>query len=71
MTNAQITRRFFALTDSKTKASVLDSVAARYGITRQQAEDEVTDLEAESLLDYLTGAVRTATHLLMKRHGLA
>ena len=28
---------------------------------------EVTDAEAEHLLDYLTGSVRTATSLLMKR----
>ncbi len=71
MKNNEITKRFFAVTDSKTKASVLNAIAAHYGITSKEAEEEVTDSEAESLLDYLTGAVRTATHLLMKRHNLA
>lgn len=71
MTNNEITKLFFTVTDSKTKASVLGAIAAHYGITSKEAEEEVTDSEAESLLDYLTGAVRTATHLLMKRHNLA
>ncbi len=32
--------------------------------------EEVTDEEAEHLLDYLVGNTRTAASLLMKRHGL-
>jgi len=71
MTNSDITKRFFTVTDLKTKASILESIAAYYGITSEEAEAEVTDCEAESLLDYLIGSVRSATHLLMKRHGLA
>jgi len=31
----------------------------------------VTNADAEHLLDYLTGSVRTATSLLMRRAGLA
>lgn len=69
--NATITKKFFAATDAKTKAAVLDNIASHYGITPAEAEEEVTDDEAESLLDYVTGPVRAATHVLMKRHGLA
>jgi len=71
MTDAAITKKFFSVTDAKTKSDVLKAIAKHYGISPEQAFDEVTDDEAEHLLDYLTGAVRTATSLLMKRHGLA
>lgn len=71
MAKNEITKRFFSLTDSKTKSSILQAVASHYGITEQAAEAEVTDPEAESLLDYLVGPIRTATHALMKRHNLA
>lgn len=71
MANNEITRKFFSLTDAKTKQSILKTISAHYGITEQQAEAEVLDPEAESLLDYLTGSTRSATHVLMKRHNLA
>jgi hypothetical protein len=69
--HATITKKFFAATDAKTKAAVLENIASHYGITPAEAEEEVTDDEAESLLDYVTGPTRAATHVLMKRHGLA
>ena len=71
MSNSQITKKFFSLTDAKTKNEILSSIAKHYGISILDALDEVTDDEAESLCDYLTGSVRTATHLLMKRYNLA
>jgi predicted DsbA family dithiol-disulfide isomerase len=69
--NAAITKAFFAATDAKTKIEILAAIAKHYGISQSEALEEVTDDEAESLLDYLTGSVRTATSLLMKRHGIA
>lgn len=71
MTNAEKTIAFFAATDSKTKQAILQNIASHYGISAAAAEAEVTDEDAESLLDYLTGETRTATSLLMKRHRLA
>lgn len=62
---------FFAATDAKTKTEILAAIANHYGISESEALEEVTDEEAESLLDYLTGYDRTATSLLMKRHGIA
>ncbi len=71
MSNAQTTKAFLAITDAKTKALILNNIAKHYGITSAEAYDEVTDAEAESLLYYVTGPERSATHVLMCRHGLA
>lgn len=64
------TKRFLDSLDSRTRAEILDNVANHYGITREAAYEEVTDDEAESLLDYVTGPQRAATSLLMKRKGV-
>jgi hypothetical protein len=71
MSHAQTTAAFFATTDAKTKAAVLENIAQHYGITPQQALEEVSDPEAEHLLDYVTGQTRTAVHVLLQRHRLA
>jgi DNA-binding transcriptional ArsR family regulator len=71
MTDAQKTIKFLAAIPTATKALILNNIAEHYGITSAEAYDEVTDDEAESLLDYVTGAERAATSLLMKRHRLA
>lgn len=70
MNNAQITKAFFAVIDAATRNDILESIAKHYGISTADAMAEVIDDDAEHLLDYLTGNVRTATSLLMKRHGL-
>ena len=71
MSNATVTKTFLGVIDAKTRKEVLGNIATHYGITPAEALEEVTDPEAEHLLDYLTGPVRTATSLLMKRHALA
>ena len=70
MSNATITKTFFALTDAATRADVLKNIAAHYGISTDEAFAEVTDDEAESLLDYITGPMRAATLALYRRHNL-
>jgi hypothetical protein len=70
MSNAQINASFLAKTDAKVKTEILANIAAHYGITVQEAYEEVTSDEAEHLLDYVTGPARTAASLLMKRHGI-
>jgi hypothetical protein len=57
--------------DSKIKSDILKNVASHYGITEEEAFDEVTHYEAEALLDYLTGNVRAAASALMQRHRIA
>jgi len=71
MNNPDITKRFFAVTDAKTKSTVLKAIANHYGISPKEAEEEVTGDGAESLLDYLTGSTRTAIHVLFQHHNLA
>ena len=70
MSNSTITTHFLAATDSKTKAEILSNIAGHYGISNSEAYDEVTHEEAEHLLDYVTGSVRTATSVLMQRHSV-
>ena len=79
MTNAQLTALFFASTDAMTKAAILENIANHYGLTQAEALAEVTDEEAESLLDYVTGPARAAASVMildyvtgqaMRRHGL-
>lgn len=67
LTNGQRTIEFLLAIDSRTKNDILENVAKHYGITTEEAYDEITDDEAEHLLDYLTYETRTATSLLMKK----
>lgn len=69
--NANKTAKFLSLIPAATRAEILANIAKHYGITSQEAFEEVTDAEAESLLDYVTGPARAATSVLMQRHGLA
>lgn len=68
--NSAITQRFFTLIGPKTKNEIVSSVAEHYGISQDEALEELIDEDAESLLDYLVGSVRSATSVLMQRHGL-
>jgi hypothetical protein len=67
MSNHLTTLAFFAAADAKTKTNILEAIAKHFGISAAEALEEVTAPEAEHLLDYLTGSIRTATSLLMKR----
>jgi hypothetical protein len=69
MTNAQTTQCFFASIDVKTKNTILQNIATTYAITQAEVLEEITHDAAEHLLDYLTGSIRTATSLTMKRLG--
>ena len=71
MTNAQITTRVLATLDPMTCKEIIDSIAEHYGIDSAAALEAITDPDAEHLLDYLTGTMRTATRLMMKIHGLS
>lgn len=68
MTNAQTNAKFLSSTDAATRAAVLANIAKHYGITSDEAYAEVTDEEAEHLLDYVTGPQRAATSALMQLH---
>jgi hypothetical protein len=63
-------QQFLSVIDGKAKALILESIAVHYGITSQEAYDEVTDSEAEHLLDYMVEPQRSAASVLMQRHGM-
>ena len=71
MLNFHITLKFIRVTDPKVSDGVIRSIAKHYGITPEEAKDEITSEGAESLLDYLVEPMRSATHVIMQRHGLA
>jgi hypothetical protein len=66
---ATVTKAFLAAIDTKAKNEILDAIAKRYNITREAAYDEVTDPEAEHLLDYMVAPYRAAASVLMQKHG--
>jgi hypothetical protein len=68
--NPERTIQFLTLIDAKTKARILENIANHYGISPEEALEEVTGDGAEHLLDYLTGPVRAAASALMFRHSL-
>ncbi len=70
MNNAQINQAFLAATDAKTKGELLESIAKHYSISTQDALKEVTNDDAEHLLDYLVEPTRSAVTVLMQRHRL-
>ncbi len=69
-TEGAITKAFLNLTDAKTRKAILGQVATTYGISEAEAKAELTDDGAESLCDYLKEPIRSATHVLLQRHGL-
>lgn len=68
MSNGATTKKFLETIETKAKDAILRNVAAHYGITAQRAFDEITDGEAEHLLDYVTGPERAATSALMQKY---
>lgn len=62
--------QFLAVIDGGTKAKILESIAVHYGISSEKAFAEVTDDQAEHLLDYMVEPQRTAASVLMQRHGM-
>lgn len=63
------TADFLARIDKEAKGLILGAIAKHYGISEQEAYDEVVGIEAEHLLDYMTGPARAATSALMQKHG--
>ena len=65
--NNKINMAFLKAIDADTREAIIQNVAQHYGISKDMALLELSDEEAEPLLDYLTGPVRTATSVLMQR----
>ena len=63
-------KQFLSVIDGDTKAAILGSIADHYGITVEKAYAEVAADDSEHLLDYMQEPLRSATSLLMQRHGM-
>lgn len=62
--------KFLAAIDANSKAEILASIAKHFGISAQEAQDEVSGDDAEHLLDYMLEPQRSAASVLMQAHGL-
>ncbi len=65
-----ITASFLNSIDPRSKDAILNSIANHYGISKTDAYEEVTDDEAEHLLDYLVEPVRSETSVIMQACGV-
>ncbi len=67
--NAELNKRFLSAVTLPAKAQILGAIAKHYGVSIGEIYDELTDADAEHLLDYMTGNERAATSVLMQKHG--
>ena len=70
ISNAKLNTLVLSMIDPRTKMYILDTIAKHFGISQADAFSEITDIDAEHLLEYLTGSVRTATSLMMQRYSM-
>lgn len=67
MTNSKFTIAFLNSLDRKTKNEILLNIANHYGITIDEAYEEITDADAENIMDYITGQIRGAVSMLYNK----
>jgi hypothetical protein len=67
MTNSTTTIAFLNSLDLKVKNEILTNIANHYGITNEEAFEEVTDEDAESIMDYVTGNIRATVNLFFNK----
>jgi len=61
------TANFLMSLSTKLMNEILDGIARNYGITREEAFNEVTDVDAENIMDYITED-REAVHFFYKKY---
>jgi hypothetical protein len=67
MTHATITIAFLNSLDLKVKNEILTNIANHYGISNQEACEDVTDEDAESIMDYVSGNIRQTVSLFFNK----
>lgn len=67
MTTQNLNIAFLNSLDLGTKNEILLNIANHYGINIDEAKEEVTDLECENIMDYITGNIRQAMSLLFNK----
>ena len=67
MNNAEINRAFLASVSREMKNTIVSNIAKHYGINIYEAELELYDDEAESVMEYVTGPERAAISLIYNK----
>ncbi|GAB4486735.1 MAG: hypothetical protein OHK0019_00910 [Saprospiraceae bacterium] len=67
MKNSEINRAFLNGTTAEMKAIILQNIANHYGVSTKEIYEELTDEEAENIMDYITGKERAAIHVIYKK----
>jgi hypothetical protein len=70
MKNSELNILFLDSLDGRIVNQIMSNIANHYGITYQEALYEVMDEEAESIMDYITGSLRSTVSLFFKNFKL-
>jgi hypothetical protein len=65
--NGKINEAFLMTLDGKVYQEIIGSMARHYGISIDEATDELINEDAENILEYLQGAYRTACSVLFQK----
>jgi hypothetical protein len=66
-TQGKVNEAFVSTLDNRTFLTVISNIANHYGISEDEALEEVCDNEAENIMDYITGSVRQSVSLLFNQ----
>jgi hypothetical protein len=58
---------FLISLDNRTANAIVENIAQNYGISTEEALDEILAEDAEDILEYLRGSVRAATSVLLQK----
>ena len=67
MTTAKLNQLFLNSITPEMNLIVLSNIANHYGISNEDAKNEILDEEAESIMDYITGSTRSAISVIYQR----
>lgn len=70
MNNGEKTAQFLLQLPAASRIKIVNAIAAEYRIGYREAYEEVTDDEAEPLLEYLKEPLRSATKTIASRRGI-
>lgn len=65
----EVNSQFLQAIDAPARDEILANIAGHYRISKSAVLAEVTDPEAEGLLEYMVGPARMAASALMQRYG--
>lgn len=70
MQNNERNKLFLETIDAAAKTEIVESIAGHYGTDAESIIQELTDEEAEHILDYMVEPQRSAASVLMQKHNL-